>query len=161
MAAYLGIDPGAKGALCILDSNSKQLWFMNTPGIDITPRAVYDWILDLNLITPIKRIAIEDVHAIYGTSAGSNFKFGMNTGMLHGIIGATGFGYELVTPKVWQKGCGVRFKKGMKAPDKKRAVASLALQLYPSALLYGPQGGLLDGRADALCIAHYLSIKYP
>jgi hypothetical protein len=48
----------------------------------------------------------------------------------------------------------------MKPADKKKFVASIALQLYPKAPLFGPKGGLLDGRADALMIAHYLSIKY-
>ena len=48
----------------------------------------------------------------------------------------------------------------MKPADKKKHVASIAMQLYPKANLSGPKGGLLDGRADALMIAHYLSIKY-
>lgn len=48
----------------------------------------------------------------------------------------------------------------MSQADKKKTVAAKALQLYPDAELHGPKGGLLDGRADALMIAHFLTIKY-
>jgi hypothetical protein len=151
---YIGIDPGAKGSLCSLDTVGKTTWFMPTNAL---PRELYTWLNHRDLID---RIAIEDVHAIYGTSAGSNFKFGFNVGMLHGIVGATAMGLDLVQPKVWQKTTGISFKKGMTPAQKKRVVAAKAQQLYPNADLYGPKGGLLDGRSDALMIAHFLSIKY-
>ena len=37
----------------------------------------------------------------------------------------------------------------------KKQVAEIAQSLYPTAELHGKRGGLLDGRADALMIAHY------
>lgn len=159
MALYLGIDPGAKGSLCLLDSITKDVKFLDTPPIH-SALAIFTAINTFHNTYHIQHIAIEDVHAIFGTSAGSNFKFGFNTGVLHGIVGSTGIGFELVTPKVWQKDCGVRFKPKMKAADKKKVVAAICEQLYPSASIRGPKGGLLDGRSDALMIAHYLYIKY-
>jgi len=152
----VGIDPGAKGSLCLLDTTSKHITFLSTY---VSPALIYDW---LNAYSPIHMIGMEDVHAIYGTSAGSNFKFGFNVGLLHGIIECTRIGMDLIQPKVWQKETGIRFKKGMTPAQKKRVVANKALQLYPKAAssLYGPKGGLLDGRSDALMIAHYLGIKY-
>ena len=160
MPTFLGIDPGAKGSLCLLDTVTKEQHFMHTPGGLVTSWEVYNWVLGANLDHRISAIAIENVHAISKTSAGSSFKFGFNVGALHGIIGCTGIGLEMVQPKLWQKECGVRFKKGATPAQKKKAVAAVALQLYPKADIFGPQGGLLDGRADALMIAHYLSIKY-
>jgi hypothetical protein len=150
----VGIDPGAKGSLCSLDTVSKSIWFIPTTAL---PHELYAW---LKRDDSIHMIGIEDVHAIYGTSAGSNFKFGFNVGLLHGIIGATQIGMDLVPPKVWQKETGIRFKKGMTSAMKKKTVAAKALQLYPKAQLHGPKGGLLDGRSDALMIAHYLALKY-
>lgn len=160
MALFIGIDPGAKGSLCLLDTATKQMEFMHTPGGLVTSLEVYTWVCMNHLNHTINAIAIENVHAIYGTSAKSNFNFGFNTGALHGIIGCTGIGLEMVQPKLWQKQCGIVFKPKMRPADKKKTVAAVALQLYPKADIFGPKGGLLDGRADALMIAHYLSIKY-
>ena len=151
---FVGIDPGAKGSLCALDPGRKNITCLSTVQ---APHLIYDW---LNALSPIRMIAIENVHAIYGTSAGSNFKFGYNVGMLHGIVGSTRIGMDTVQPKIWQKQTGILFKKGMTVAQKKKVVAAKVIQLYPEAELYGPKGGLLDGRADALMIAHYLTIKY-
>jgi len=154
MVMFVGIDPGAKGSLCALDPNTKSITFLSTLQ---TPHLIYDW---LNALSPIRMLAIEEVHSIYGTSAGSNFKFGFNVGMLHGIVGATRIGMDTVQPKIWQKQTGVQFRPKMTMAQKKKTVAAKAIQLYPDAELYGPKGGLLDGRADALMIAHFLTIKY-
>jgi len=114
-----------------------------------------------HLNNEIHFIGIEDVHSIHGTSAKSNFNFGFNVGVLHAIADITQIGFDLIKPKEWQKVVGVPTQKPKTAPAvRKKAIAAVALRLYPTALLYGPRGGLLDGRADALMIAHYLSIKY-
>jgi len=155
---FVGIDPGAKGSFCLLDPIRKTMEFKPTPTLDVTAAVIYDWLM--NYKPHIHMIGVEEVHAIFGTSAKSNFSFGFNVGQVRTIASMTGIGVDLVQPKVWQKGCGITFKKGMKAPAKKQLIAATALRLYPSAPLYGPQGGLLDGRADALMIAHHLSLKY-
>lgn len=58
---------------------------------------------------------------------------------------------DRVTPKKWQKFIGVTAK----GDAIKKNVAEIAARLYPNAQLHGPRGGLLDGRSDALMIAHY------
>jgi len=74
--------------------------------------------------------------------------------LLNSLINHQRVQVELIQPKVWQKEIGVQ------ATGKaiKQAVATIAHGLYPHAELYGPRGGLMDGRADALMIAHYLYI---
>lgn len=151
---FVGIDPGAKGSLCSLDIDTKSITFLATSE---SPHLICEWLYERE---PIRIIGIEEVHSIYGTSAASNFKFGYNVGLLHGIVGATRIGMDTVQPKIWQKQTGVLFRKNMSQADKKKTVAAKALQLYPDAELHGPKGGLLDGRADALMIAHFLTIKY-
>jgi len=61
-----------------------------------------------------------------------------------------------VQPKKWQKTIGVT-KKGKEI---KKEVASICSRLYPDAEIYGPKGGLLDGKSDALMIAHYAFLNY-
>jgi hypothetical protein len=107
----------------------------------------------------INAAAIEQVHSLYGMSAKSNFSFGYNVGAAHMLL--TSFLYQkevelqLVQPKAWQKAVGITAK----GKAIKQAVADLAHELYPTAELYGPMGGLRDGRADALMIAHYLTLQ--
>ena len=46
---------------------------------------------------------IEDVHAIFGSSAKATFQFGFNKGYLIGLLSANKIPYTLVQPKDWQK----------------------------------------------------------
>jgi hypothetical protein len=157
MSFFIGIDPGAKGSLCLLDTSTSEIEFHDTPGLTISPTQVLRW---LNTRNRTRMIGLEKVSSIRGASAGSNFKFGFNVGAITAIAECSQIGVDLIPPKTWQKGCGIVFKKGTAPAARKRVVAHAAQQLYPMAPLHGPRGGLLDGRADALMIAHYLSIKY-
>jgi hypothetical protein len=86
-------------------------------------------------------------------SAKSNFTFGRNLGSIHAIAEINCFGRipSTVAPKVWQKFAGVTAK----GKWIKKEVAQIATKLYPTANIRGKRGGLLDGRSDALMIAHY------
>jgi hypothetical protein len=152
---FVGIDPGAKGAICFLVPSTNEITFLPTTE---KPSVIFEQLNETrhNPLFTIQMIMIEDVHAIQGTSAGSNFKFGFNVGLLHGIFSATGIGLDLVSPKTWQRSVGVK-KTGKEI---KAEVAEIASRLYPSAQIHGPKGGLLDGRSDALMIAHYNMLKY-
>ena len=160
MTTVVGIDPGAKGSLCILDSVTKQILFANTPQGYGDAQSILKAILAEHQRNPIQIIGIEEVHSIFGTSAKSNFSFGFNVGQIHTLAEMTDIGIDLVQPKVWQASCGIRFKPKMKPADRKKIVGDAAIRLYPSAKIFGPKGGLLDGRADALMLAHHLVIKY-
>lgn len=157
MAKFIGIDPGSKGALCCLDSdNLSDITFIDTPSDHASCQRMQGFI---NMNAP-KMIGLENVHSIHKVSAKSNFVFGQNFGIVKGVLGTTTFGMDLVQPKAWQKACGIAFKPKSTPAEKKRIVAATAQQLYPSASLHGPRGGLLDGRSDALMIAHHMMIKY-
>jgi hypothetical protein len=153
---FIGVDPGSKGALCCLDSDTLEVTFHDTPHDHKTCALVQGWV---NMHKP-KIIGLERVHAIHGTSAGSNFKFGENLGMIKGVLYTTRIGIDYVPPKAWQKACGIAFKAKSTSAVKKKVVAAKAQELYPTAVLHGPRGGLLDGRADALMIAHHIMLKY-
>lgn len=145
---YFGIDPGSKGAICALLPITNKTAFMSTTE---HPAKIIAWIEDFKKAYNVRVIFIEDVHAIQGTSAGSNFSFGYNVGVVNTIAIASQVMVDRVTPKKWQKFVGVKEK----GPAIKKEVAEIALRLYPDAKLFGPKGGLLDGRSDSLMIAHY------
>jgi len=161
MAVYLGIDPGAKGFLCFLDIDTKKMKFVPTPCLETPAREVRKIIMAMHKKHGIVRAAVEDVHSIYGMSAKSNFMFGWNVGGINMLLESTGVGFDRIQPKVWQKGIGLVPKRPpRKPPERKKAIAGIALRLYPDAPIRGPRGGLLDGKADALMLAHFLALKY-
>ena len=157
----VGIDPGTSGAIAVLDSESPDsvalLDLKNKSIIDI-----WDW-LQADMPTEydnlgykwssrvLIKIWVEDVHSMHGMSAKSNFGFGKNLGIVTAIAEIASNTVNTVTPKIWQKYIGVT----VKGKAIKKEVAKIAQGLYPNAELYGKRGGLLDGRADALMIAHY------
>jgi len=148
--AYIGIDPGAKGQLCVLVPDTKQVAFMAASD---KPMAILEWINTISALNPIAVIMIENVHSLFGMSAKSNFNFGYNVGVVNTLALASGQSVDRVTPKVWQKHVGVRSK----GPSIKKDVAAICDRLYPSVSIRGPKGGLQDGKSDALMIAHYAS----
>jgi len=152
-SVVIGIDPGSKGAFCLLNPIKQIAVFKNTTD---TPIDLYNWIKSVEKQYIIKVIMVENVHAIPGTSAGSNFKFGYNVGVVNTISQVTGNRVDLVNPKAWQKFVGVT-KKGKAI---KKEVADICQRLYPKVNVRGARGGLLDGLSDSLMIAHYASLKY-
>ena len=143
-----GIDPGSNGALCVLDSQDPAYIAL----LDLKKATVWDIYHELFTRQP-DVIWIEDVHSLFGMSAKSNFTFGRNLGIVHAISEINCFGRppSTVAPKVWQNFIGVTAK----GKAIKKQVAEIATKLYPAANIHGKRGGLLDGRSDALMIAHY------
>jgi len=149
-----GIDPGATGAICVLDSHDPA----HVALLDLKKHNLWyiDHWLGAELFGAIgggeKHIWIEDVHSMHGMSAKSNFSFGKNLGIVLAIASIKLVDPpNMVTPKVWQKYIGVTAK----GKAIKKQVAKIAQYLYPQAELHGKRGGLLDGRSDALMIAYY------
>ena len=145
-----GIDPGANGAIAVLDSENPD----SVALLDLKKHSIitiHEWLVEELDYHP-SIFWIENVHSMHGMSAKSNFGFGKNIGMITAV--AELFRNELsntVTPKVWQKYIGVTAK----GKAIKKQVAKIAQYLYPQAELHGKRGGLLDGRSDALMIAYY------
>ena len=155
----VGIDPGANGAICVLDSQD----LAHVALLDLKKKSIteiYNW-LDNEFSDPYfdNAIWIEDIHSMHGMSAKSNFGFGKNLGIVTAIAEITRGDapkkhkptINKVTPKVWQKYIGVTAK----GKAIKKQVAKIAQHIFPHAELHGKRGGLLDGRSDALMIAYY------
>ena len=156
VSGAIGIDPGASGAICFLSDDGFDF-------LDTTVDANYAIAGMIYFAGKhgISSCTIEKVHAIPGSSAKATFGFGGSFSRVLTLAEGAGLGVDLVTPKTWQKGIGISLPKGLSGAERKYAlklsVADIVSGLYPSAYkaLRGPRGGLLDGRSDALAIAHY------
>ena len=145
---YIGIDPGAKGSMCLIGNGKVVFKDFDLKEYSNTLKAFLDTD-DTELM-----VAIEKVHAMPGQGVSSSFSFGQRLGELEGMLTALQIPYELVAPKEWQKACGIPAKSD------KKSIASVIQKLYPTAELYGNKGGLRDGRSDALGLAHFIRLKY-
>jgi len=158
--AVMGIDPGGKGALCLLVPETKQIMFKETIDHGLV---LYEWLLQIDREFNFQVCMIEEVAAIHGSAAKSTFNFGRNVERVNVIPEIAKISIDKVRPKAWQKFIGLVIPQTMAGAANaskrqkfiKTEVASIASRLYPKAELFGPKGGLKDGRSDALMIAHY------
>lgn len=148
----IGVDPGSKGAICVLNASTLVPVF-----IDLTQpvRAILDGLKnalsDYEEGSYVCRAAIEKVASVPKVSAKSNFNFGYNVGGINWLLESLEIPLDSIPPKKWQAFLGIK----PASTSIKKDVAAAVTRLYPSADIYGPRGGLIDGRSDALGIAHY------
>lgn len=97
---YMGIDVGASGFIA---AQADGKWVHH-------PIADYDLYGLSRLMAGFRELygdniacVIEDVHAIFGSSAKATFQFGFNKGYLIGLLAANKIPYTLIQPKEWQK----------------------------------------------------------
>lgn len=147
MKSWLAFDPGANGSLCLLQENGDTFF------VDFKTTGLKGYINFISTITPTMT-AIEAVSAMPGQGVTSMFSFGQRYGELQGMLITLNIGYDLVRPQAWQKLAHIPPKSG------KKGIYEVISRLYPNADLTGLKGGVMDGRCDALGLAHYLRITY-
>ncbi len=170
---YIGIDPGMKGFVTAIFPNGNYEFYSIDENDD----------LDLNRsLRSIKErswqvtAVLEDVHAIFGSSAKSTFNFGEIKGILKGLLVANEIPYNLVQPKEWQgeiwnnqdmivsyktinKADGTEQKR--KVVDTKSTSINAARRLFPNVDLRKNQRckSIDDNKVDSLLIAEYARRK--
>lgn len=144
MTIYLGIDPGASGALAWLEGD--ELTIRDMPA---TAQEVAEWLVEF----PNTRAAIEIPAAMPNQSSSTTAKQFRHVGELVGMLTALRISFVEVTPQKWQKAVGVPSKK---TTDKVKPSVKVAQNRWPLAEFTGPRGGAKDGRADAALIAQWL-----
>jgi crossover junction endodeoxyribonuclease RuvC len=150
VSRLLGVDPGASGALSLLDTETGLIDVEDMPVVTIKrgTRNVRQ-VQPALLVDIITRLApdeafVERVSAMPGQGVSSMFAFGRAMGVVEGVLAGLGVRYTDVPPATWIKAMGVR---GGKDGARNRAI-----ELYPrQANLFSRVKD--DGRADATLIA--------
>lgn len=96
---YIGIDVGAKGFISMQKNGVWEHYSIE----DNDLYQLNDIMLKARLDNDSIICVIEDVHAIFGSSAKATFQFGFNKGYLIGLLTANQIPYTLVAPKEWQR----------------------------------------------------------
>ena len=164
MHLIIGIDPGKNGAIVKLCGSDYSIYKIPLiKNIIDVPKLIQ--ILKPDTTSNIS-VFIEEVHAIFGSSAGATFSFGYTCGLLEGIVSSLGIPYNKVQPKTWQKVMfeGIPKIYKPKKPGQKRdvmdtkAMALVAAQrIFPNVCLKKSDRckNHDDGIVDALLIACY------
>lgn len=152
MLGVVGIDPGAKGAIALLDAREKAHGvpkLLDVQTIPTTPlpiggrkslvvdglrlaQLIWGWEREHDII--ITHGAVERVAAMPGDHAPQAFAFGRSLGSVSGVIEAQGIDLQLVPVATWRQIVGVpralsddNRRKEIKALCRKRAA-----ELWPS-----------------------------
>ena len=143
MAYYLGIDPGQKGALAVVDEQGKAIALHDMPSNSKQTVAL------IESFPSISRAAIEKPFPGDKMGKIQCLTFGMDIGDLRGILLARYIPFCMVKPQDWQRVFGVT--------GKSRGNDSIGqcLKLYPNAPLI-VNSKRMDGRSDALLIARWV-----
>lgn len=96
---YLGIDVGSKGFITLNTGNELKFFSI----ADNDTYQLSNILRDIKELYPNVVCAMEEIHAIFGSSAKATFAFGEINGLLKGLLIANKIPYHLVQPKTWQK----------------------------------------------------------
>jgi len=158
---YIGIDPGASGAIALITSEGKYISIYDWPGNEQELAKILDQIdrryppEKWDMFAAIEKVGAMPARNKTGKPVqgiASTFKFGTNYGIWRMGLAMFKIPFILVTPQKWQKGI---ITKDDKMLGKAKGNCAAAARLFPDAPLYGPRGGAKDGRADALMIADW------
>lgn len=171
----IGIDPGEKGYLSVIYpfGDYEFCSVLDTPKGEVDKFIKKQ--IELSRDRSFGIIAVmEEVHAIFGSSAKSTFAFGRINGILEAMLISNSVPYHFVQPKIWQKeiwisqdkiykDSGRRGKDGkpIKTIDQKPTSVNAARRLFPdvdfrrSNKCKNPD----DNKCDSLLMAEYARRK--
>lgn len=154
MSLYIGIDPGAAGAVAVLDGNGQIVAINDMPAVKVkvgkTERSRVSAAMLAHLLDQTahdtQMVVLERVGGMTGQSASASFTFGYGAGIVEGVIATLRLPVALVTPQAWKRSAGIVADKG--------AAREAAIRMWPSsASLFARVKD--DGRAEAALMARH------
>lgn len=168
----IGIDPGSIGFMsCIMPNGNIEFKSISESSVDDLNKTLCGWVNKASVYEWGIIVVMEQVHAIFGSSAKATFSFGEIFGVLKGLIMANNIPYHLVQPKKWQSVMWinsdivatykeVNTKKGVvkrKEINTKKTSINAAQRLFPN-IDFRKNGrcrNIDDNKVDSLLIAEY------
>ena len=154
MSFIIGVDPGASGAVAILERDGQLVHVFEMPSVELivnnkAKRRISPEMLaaDLRLYAVKATIAyVEQVNAMPGQGVTSMFAFGQAFGIVQGVLAGLAIPAQLVPPSKW--------KKWQNLSPSKDASRAKAAAIWPD--MAGEFRRVKDdGKAEAALIAHW------
>lgn len=156
MIRFIGIDPGAHGAVAIIYGGS--IFIHDLTGDIGDYWYLYTYLVDGQGSYDATVVYVEDVHGRPGQSCVANTTFMKLAGYAELLGFSIADSFNKVPPQTWKKFYGLTGKKGETKTQKKHRSIELAKKLFPS--VAGELTASKDGRAEALLIAEYGRQQY-
>lgn len=168
----IGIDPGSMGFMsCIMPNGNIEFKPVNGTSIDELNKTLGVWLSKASSYEWGAIAVMEEVHAVFGSSAKATFNFGEINGVLKALLIANRIPYHLVQPKEWQGAIWinsdivatykeVNTKKGIvkrKEVNTKKTSINAAQRLFPNIDFRKTERcrNMDDNKVDSLLIAEY------
>lgn len=158
----IGIDPGLKGGITVINDEGEVLNQYVMPVFksdknknELDGHKIADIIRSANEDDdPVRLIGIEAQQAMPRQGVSSMFKIGKGFGILEGIVVALQIPYIIIRPRTWQK----KMFEGLGKADTKQLSKQVAQRLYPKIDFKATDRctTLHDGLTDSILIADYL-----
>lgn len=167
---YLGVDFGLKGALASLSETGEILQLTKMPLLEngsVDALGVMIWLADEEQLAEAngEELVIygENLHSIFGTSAGSNFTFAKNIGKVLGAIECAQINYFDIRAIDWQSHIFEALdvpemgdmKTTKKGKVKYKRLTKLMAEFAFDALFPHYENKTNDGERDACLIAEF------
>ncbi len=154
----LGVDPGASGGWAVVDHQGKLVGLGIFPTHTVKRSTKNVTMIDGPALAALFESAdpthafVENVHS--RPRQAGQFNFGLNTGIVHGLIYAAGVDMHLVSPASWKAVYGIKRGDDQTKAQTKDQARQMAREIYPQhAHLFKRVKD--DGVAEALLIALY------
>lgn len=151
---FVGIDPGLTGGIALYyPFNVKESFVWPMPIAKkgfVDASKLYDIVCECEPAS----FCIELVHS-RPRQAGV-FNFGLNTGIIHGVLGALNIPFQTIAPQKWKPAMGLQRGPEEDYRSNKDRARRLAIQLFPH-LAKDLSLKKDDGKAEALLLAVYFA----
>lgn len=154
----LGIDPGLSGGWSVLADDGQIIDAGNFPTRIVKKNGKQSTQLDGRaLASQLYSMGATDAFVEVVSSRprqAGQFQFGVNCGLVHGILHAHGTPFEMVAPASWKAVYGIKRMEDETKRDKKNEARQIASDLYPK---HADKFARVkdDGVAEATLIALY------
>ena len=158
MRAFIGIDPGLKGALALIDHHGQLLDVKDMPVIPRSGGFVKNQIDSDHLLAQLSHwsneagglhetvVVIENMRSMPMQGRSSIFSMGLSAGLIEGVVVSRRIPHHLVDPAHW--------KKHFKLTGKEKTMSvTLAKRLYPGTEYFNRKKD--HDRAEAVLLARY------
>lgn len=150
MKFFIGIDPGKKGGIAVIDEEGFLLHSEEmplTPSGEINSSYIFFVLTEHYLNSQIFCI-IEKSQAMPKQGVKSMFNFGKGYGELIAVLKIGAIPFQEITSPIWKKEYSL-IKKG------KKDSCEVASKLFPEKVFKTDRGRLKDGEAEACLLAEY------
>jgi len=155
----LGIDPGLTGALAVVEIATGRLVEVKRMPVTVIKKQNHlngaDLAAWLGLQANLQLIHFAYIEAVHSRPRqAGQFNFGLNTGIVHGILYANFIPITLVQPQTWKAAYGIKRVGDEVKADKKTEAREIAAALFPD-MAHEFKRVKDDGVAEAALIARY------